>query len=165
MLSEQKANFKRTSDIFKLADYNGVISIYRKAIHTLENAHVTNEDDENKRDALLAKIYLNLSICYNLINKPEKCCIFIRELEMLTSIEGNYKALYAKGKANMMLNHYERARKCFEMARELIPASLKIAEIIQELENREETKIKFDAEHLKLDEQVQAFFEKEEAGN
>lgn len=64
----------------------------------------------------------------------------MRELEKLTSIRYNPKALYAKGTANMMLDDFIYARQHFLMAMKVSPDP-QIEAAIEELNQREQAKI------------------------
>ncbi|KAG5680187.1 hypothetical protein PVAND_009712 [Polypedilum vanderplanki] len=118
---------------FNEKSYETAIRIYQKYIEKLENTHLANEKEEREVKDYLIKMYLELALCYNKVNAPKKTCIAIRELEKLQSIGHNVKALFAKGKALMMLKDYETARRIFKSALKLEPRSNKILSTIQEV--------------------------------
>lgn len=135
---------------YKRSDFPQAIYIYRQWIKKLEDFRLTSDEEETKQRQLLASIYQNISICYNKIEKPEKACLMIRELEKLESIKNNPKALFAKGKAKMMLNDYGYARKYFMMAGTLVPGDERISAAIEELDRRIRTKAIYEAEAAEL---------------
>jgi FK506-binding protein 6 len=134
---EAAKNFKLASEQFKMCNFSKAISIYRKWIEKLENVHLKNDEEENKQKKLLIRMYQNICVCYNKLGKPEKTCVMIRQMEKLTSIGDKPKALYAKGKANMMLNNFKEARKYFMMAKRLMPTDEGITKALCALKIRE----------------------------
>lgn len=141
---------------YKRSDFHQAIDIYRQSIKKLEDFRLTSDEEETKQRQLLASMYQNISVCYIKIEKPEKTCVMIRELEKLGSIRNNPKALIAKGKAKMMLNDYGFARKYFMMAGALVPGDKGISAAIEDLNSRVETKAIYDAEAAELVRRFQA---------
>lgn len=135
---------------FQLGNYQKATTIYRKWINIVEEAHLATVEEEEKVKEVLVKMYLNVTICYNKMNKPAKACLMIRQLEKLTSIEQNPKALYAMGKAKLMLNDYKYARKYLQMAHNLVPNDKAIISTLSLLENQEQEQQQHDAETAKL---------------
>lgn len=139
-------NYSLAYDCFTNGKFLEAIRTYRKLIHEVEKARLTNDEDDAKQKKLLIKMYQNVCICYNKISQPQKTCVMMRELEKLTPIRDNPKALFAKGKAHIMLNNFEYARKYLMMAKEIIPDDGQIAGALQELNQREEDTAKYEAE-------------------
>lgn len=150
LFKEATKNHKAAGEHFNQRSYHKAIDIYRKWINKLESTHVPNEELEMKLKELLIKMYQNICICYNNIKKPEKTCVMMRELENLTPIAQNAKALFAKGRANLMLNNYDLARRCLLKAERLSPNSQTVIAALLELDNQERTKIQHDADSEEL---------------
>ncbi|CRK99073.1 CLUMA_CG012146, isoform A [Clunio marinus] len=123
---------------YKFGDYQSAIGIYRKWINILDGSPIKNCDEEEALSKVLIKLYNNVIVCYNKINKPEKACIMIRYLEKLISIRDQPRMLLEKGKSNMMLQHYEEARRCFNLVRKCCPNFPKLIEAFEELDKQEE---------------------------
>jgi len=118
---------------FNKSDYTVAIAIYRKWINILENTHLASDEQENEVKEYLIKMYMNICVCYNKIENPQRTCLAMRELEKLTSIANNVKALYAKGRALMMLHHEPEAQKFFEKALQLEPKNERLLNKLEEL--------------------------------
>ena len=146
LYKEALKNYSSAYASFSHQNYAAAINIYHHWIFKLEKSRLTSDDEEQKQKQLLIKMYQNICICYNKTNKPKKTCLMMRELEKLTSINNNPKALFAKGKANMMLNDFQYARKNFLMAAKLIPNDSGIVAAIEELNEREERQAQYNAE-------------------
>ncbi|CAO1432072.1 unnamed protein product [Diamesa serratosioi] len=129
---------------FKNLSFYEAIESYKKAIDILENAHLTNEKQQNIQQNLLISIRSNLCVCYNKTRNPQKTCIQMREIERLTSINNNPKMLYAKGRALTLLSDYVRARILFNAAIKLAPKSIEIQEAIAILDERENDEKSFE---------------------
>ncbi|XP_070495987.1 inactive peptidyl-prolyl cis-trans isomerase shutdown-like [Chironomus tepperi] len=118
---------------FNKSDYTVAIAIYRKWINILEHTHLASDEQENEVKECLIKMYMNICVCYNKIENPQRTCLAMRELEKLTSIADNVKALYAKGRALMMLHHEPEAQKFFEAALKLEPKNERLLNKLEEL--------------------------------
>jgi hypothetical protein len=119
------------------------VGIYRKWINKLEDFRMQSDEEEEIQKKMLINMYQNVAVCYNAIDKPEKTCIMIRHLENLTSIKGNYKALLAKGQANMMLNNFWFARKHLQAAAAIEPGKESIRVALRQLDEREMAEINY----------------------
>lgn len=151
---EARKMFKVAENHFSNRNFSEAIDLYCKWISKLERVHLKNSDEDESNKMLLIKMYQNVCVCYNKIAKPEKCCIMMRELERLTSIRHNAKALLAKGIANMMLENFEEARKYFTAAKAILPDSVSIAKAGAELDKRENRRNQLKVEHQKRLQQV-----------
>jgi FK506-binding protein 6 len=140
---------------FKLCNFKECVDIYGKWIHKLESARLENDLEQAKQQNLLKKMYYNISVCYLKMQKPEKTCIMIRELERLTSIRSNPKALYVKGKANLMLGNFEYAEMNLKLAQQLSPESAGIARVNMELERQMRLRVSQETEADDLAEKFQ----------
>lgn len=147
---EAAKSHKNASDHFQLGNYSRAIDIYRKWIKKLENAGMKSDEEEEKQKQMLIKMYQNVCVCYNKIEKPEKTCVMMRELEKLTPIGDNPKALYAKAKANMLLNNFKEARRYFMIADRLTPTDTSISKALHELNRRETKKAQYEKETEEL---------------
>ena len=133
---------------FKNSIYCEAIESYKKAIEILENAHLTNEKQQNIQLKLLIKLRSNLCVCFNRTTSPQNTCIQMRELERLISIDNNPKMLYAKGRALTLLSDYGRARSLFNAAIKLAPENIEIQEAIRILNEREKEEKSFEKQFV-----------------
>lgn len=140
----------KAKEFYEMANFTQAISIYRHTIFKLEKLHLSNSTEEEKEKALLIKSYLNLAICYNKIQMPKKACIAIQEMEKLTPIKTNPKALYAKAVAKMMLNDYVLARRYLQSVALLSPGDKKVKEAFKELDRLESDKAKYEEQNEAL---------------
>lgn len=132
---------------FEKQNFSNAIDTFRKWIDKLEDAHLKTDAEEENQKLLLVKMYQNIAVCYNKMGKPERACVMIRELEKLIHIDNNPKALYAKGKANMILKNFKEARSCFLKA-ERVATSGSICNAIIELslQERKQAELKSNVE-------------------
>lgn len=150
MLTKAMKDYETARINFKCGNYQNCIKTYRSLIAKVEMARLANEKDEKQQRQFLVKLYQNAALCYIKVNRPEKTCLMIRDLEKLQSIRDNAKALYSKGMANMMLLHYETARVCFVMADVASPDSPSVTAALAELDKREAAKNKFEEDSTQL---------------
>lgn len=108
-------------DAFRKGNLPSAISQYKKAVQELEYCRLKDETEEKVQQGLLQKLYLNLAVSYNRLDKPKSACTMINQLREMCKIDRNPKALYQEGKALRMLGEYDRARICLSRACKLIP--------------------------------------------
>lgn len=114
--------------------YSTSITDYKKAKFMLENLRLANEAQEIEVKEFQIKMSLNLAICYNKIKNPQKACLEMRELERLTSIKDNAKALYTKGRSLLMLNDLNKAEFFLRQSYKLSPDNLRTKQALDEIE-------------------------------
>lgn len=119
---------------FSAKRVSAAILIYNRVVRLLDNLRLANATQEVEVKEILIKIHQNLAICYNKVNDPQKSCLAMRELERLTSISGNAKALFHKGKSLLMLNDLNNAEKYLRKALNLQPDNYRIKNCLEEIE-------------------------------
>lgn len=156
MLKAAMKDYEKARVNYMNGNFRQVIDTYRVWIKRLEVARTSTENDEKKQRQFLAKMYQNAGMCYIKVNRPEKTCLMIRDLERLESIRDNAKALYAKGMAKMMLLDYDTARKCFIMAEIASPGNQSVIKALIALDKREAEKNQFELKAAQLQEQAES---------
>lgn len=128
---------------YKAKKIQAAIMTYNKTAQMLENLRLPNAEQELEVKELLITTYSNLAICYNKVNNPQKSCLAIQELERLTSINHNSKALYTKGKALLMLNDLKNAEKFLLKASKIAPDNESIGRCLNDLEDMRKNQIEY----------------------
>lgn len=118
---------------FNNGNFDAAIKTYSKWIDILEKLHLRSDLEENEVKSLLIKMYENLCVFYNKVEKPKKTCLMMKELERLTSISQMPRALFAKGKALMMLNEDIKALLCFKAVQKIAPNSKGLNKALEQL--------------------------------
>lgn len=150
---------KVAQECFKARNYLTCIEIYVKLIKKLEILSVSCDEDDQQRFKYLIKVYQNVILCYNKVDKPKKACIMIQQMQRITDITLNPVVLFAKGKAKMMLGDYSQARKLFLMAKNLNPETSQFEKIMIDLDRREKMNFRWVTE---IENERQIFLAKEE---
>lgn len=139
---------------FQKGDYINAIEKYNNVIFKLENLHLAHDDEENEQKKFLIKIYLNLCICYNKNKNPQQTCLKMKQLERLTSIEDNVKALYTKARALIMLDDFKRATDILRQALKVDPGNKSILGALKEIEDRSKIKRNFAHEIREMEAEI-----------
>jgi len=106
---------------------------YGRGIKLLEEVSLANKEEEERRQRLLLKLNLNSAHCCLKVKWPKKACIACREA---LEIEGNNtKALFRFGKAQRMLEDYDKARDFLTRAQRREPQNMDIAQELKSLED------------------------------
>jgi tetratricopeptide (TPR) repeat protein len=127
-------------NLFDKGDFESAAVIFEKAIDSLERAHLNSVDEEMEAKEMLISFYLNICICYNKMQKPKKTCLAMKQLERLSSIASNGRALYAKAKALLMLEDFDLAEKFFKLALKIEPNNKNILAALDEIPKRKKQK-------------------------
>lgn len=148
VMKKARKQMKVAEKNFHKGNFHGCIEIYNEWINKLEKLSVSCDEDDEKRTQYLIKLYQNISLSHNKVNKPKKALLKIRQLERLTDISSNPVMLFAKGKAKMMVGEFDSARKYFRMTSAISPDD-SLYEACNELNRLEETMLLNDAEMKK----------------
>lgn len=119
-------------DFFKQSMYHNAIQAFEKALNMLKFSLLANEEEATEQTKFLMRIYTNLMVSYNKVNKPNRACIMYRELRQLVPSEQDLpcKVLFQDGRAKLMLGDFNAARHQLVKALRLSPNN---HEINQEL--------------------------------
>ncbi|KAL0269115.1 UNVERIFIED_CONTAM: hypothetical protein PYX00_006950 [Menopon gallinae] len=119
---------------FSLGRIKCAIKSYRKAIRSLDEMRLANQEEEEKMLALKVKCLVNLAVCYNKIQRCEHACVACRDA---LSIEpNNVKATFQYGKANLTLSNFNEAEKWLMEALRLKPDDEDIKKTIKKLDEK-----------------------------
>uniref|UniRef100_A0A2L2YF89 peptidylprolyl isomerase n=1 Tax=Parasteatoda tepidariorum TaxID=114398 RepID=A0A2L2YF89_PARTP len=122
------------NDLFHKKLYKQAIARYRKAANMLQEVNVANEEEDEKRNGYLLKLYLNLAQCYINIQTPNKAVIYA---DLALKIQPkNPKGLFRMGCALHMISDYERAEHYLSQAKKEKPFAKSINEAIAKLEQK-----------------------------
>lgn len=117
-------------DYFKHGNLNSAVRAFHKAVTALQFCRLSDEQEQQEQQKFLIKLFINLAVCYNRLNYPQKACSMCNELRRLTNINENCKALFQEGRALLMIGDFQRARNRLQRAQQLEPNN---AEVIKEL--------------------------------
>lgn len=118
----------------KSKEWKMAIRHYDRGIKLLEETSLANEEEEERRQRLMFKLQLNVAHCCLMMKWPKKACIACREALQIE--ENNTKALYRFGKAQRMLEDYEKARYYLVRAQKNSPQDPHISEELRSLEEQ-----------------------------
>lgn len=160
-LPEEKRN--QFSEVYKFAmaqnakakdlfNRNPVAAIreYNQAVSVLENAQLSEYNEQVKQQELLYKLYSNLLVCYTKVQEPKKACLNfnrINEMSRGTDLKISAKAYYNNAKCLRMLGDYERAKERLRKAYHLEPRN---PDILNEFKIIDEEQKKYKEKQLKL---------------
>ncbi|XP_030763019.1 inactive peptidyl-prolyl cis-trans isomerase shutdown [Sitophilus oryzae] len=108
------------------------IKQYNMAVSALENAVLSEYEDQVKQQELLYKLYSNLLVCYTKVEEPKKACINFNKINQMvqgSDMKISAKAYYNNAKCLRMLGDYSLAKRRLQCAYKLNP---KNPEILQE---------------------------------
>ncbi|XP_028033981.1 inactive peptidyl-prolyl cis-trans isomerase shutdown-like [Bombyx mandarina] len=133
---EVKLLYSSGYSLYKIKNFSLAIHLFNKAVRILHKCRLADEEDEKIQEKLLIKLYINLAICYNKINKPLKTCIACNELNRLNALWNNAKALLQNARALRMIGQFDEAEKKLRKAEILSPNSEEMkteAKLLQKL--------------------------------
>jgi FK506-binding protein 6 len=104
---------------------------YRKSIYLLDNVNVENEEQENKWNSVMLKLYLNMSQVCLKQSKPKKTIYYCKLA--LDKDPNNVKALFRYGQSLRLLQDFDRSRQFLVKAYTLAPTNVDIKEEINKL--------------------------------
>ncbi|XP_078680061.1 inactive peptidyl-prolyl cis-trans isomerase FKBP6-like [Branchiostoma floridae x Branchiostoma belcheri] len=122
------------NEYFQRHQFKQAISKYSKALRTLENARLANDEEEAKRNKVLLKLYNNMALCNLKVGEYARC---IANCNRALEIDGgNVKALYRKGQALCELSEFDRSKGCLLKAQNLAPNNKDIREELKKLDRK-----------------------------
>lgn len=107
--------------LHKTKNYMAAVQVFRKGVSMLHKCRLVDEKEEKIQEKLLIKLYVNLAICYNKLNKPLQACTACNELNRLNSLWNNSKMLFQNAKALRMIGQFNEAEKKLKRALKLVP--------------------------------------------
>lgn len=125
---EVKKLFKSGVKFYNNNNVQGSIQLFNKAISMMHSCRLANEKEQQFQEKILLKLYLNLAICYNQVKKPLKACVACNEINYLSSIWRQPKALLVNAQALRMIGDFSQATKRLKAAMTLDPGNEEIAE-------------------------------------
>lgn len=118
---EVKLLYSSGSTLYKTNNYMAGIQCFKKAVNMLHRCRLADEKEEAVQTKLLIKLYINLVICYNKVNKPLMTCNCCNELNRLGSLWNNAKVLFQNARALRIIGGYDEAQKRLKRAMKLKP--------------------------------------------
>lgn len=127
----------RASNAFKQGSFKVAIGLYKKVLSKALFAKTRSADEKREREEIINKTYLNIAICYNVLEEYREALTNLEMVEQLskTSVP-TMKFLYTKGKALMMLSEYAKAEKVINAGFTREPANTSMHQLLKELKNR-----------------------------
>ena len=123
---------KEANKQFKAGEYRGALKRYERCLRLLEDAELKDDDEQERQNRLLLKMYLNKSqTCINLGMPKRACTAAARALEMEPK---NPKALYKMARAKRKLNNLDDARRYLIQAQRAFPTDVDIGRELKSLE-------------------------------
>lgn len=107
--------------LHKNKNFSAAIQLFRKAVFMLHKCRLADENEEQKQEKMLKRLYTNLAICYNSTKQPLKACIACNELNRLNSLWNNGKVLFQNAKALRMIGQFDSAEKRLKRSIKLCP--------------------------------------------
>ncbi|KAK3600290.1 hypothetical protein CHS0354_027132 [Potamilus streckersoni] len=127
-----KAESKEGHQFFDSQQFPRAFTKYRKAAKILEDCRLKNEVEEKEQQALLLKLYLNMSVCCVKLNHSGQAITYSRKA---LQIDRNCpKALYLMGKALHQKSEFEEARNYYKKAQKQKPQDQDINAQLEKLE-------------------------------
>ncbi|XP_022821115.1 inactive peptidyl-prolyl cis-trans isomerase shutdown-like [Spodoptera litura] len=132
------------TSLFKTNNYYGAIQLFKRAVNMLHRCRLADEQEEAVQEKLLKKLYINLVVCYNKVNKPLFACTACNELNRLGSLWNNPKVLFQNAKSLRMIKSYPEAQIRLKKAMKLQPGNKEMeaeyALLMKQWQDSDETK-------------------------
>ncbi|XP_049864831.1 inactive peptidyl-prolyl cis-trans isomerase shutdown-like [Pectinophora gossypiella] len=136
---EVKMLYASGAVLYKSKNFPAAIQLFRKAIFMLHKCRLADENEEQKQEKMLLKLYTNLAVCYNIIKQPQKACIACNELNRLNNLWNNGKVLFQNAKALRMIGEFDGAEKRLRRAMKLCPDRRELEEELQLIQKTRES--------------------------
>lgn len=120
---EAKLLYSSGTTLFKTKNYIAAIQCFKKAVNMLQRCRLADEEEEAIQEKFLKKLYINLVVCYNKVNKPLMACTACNELNRLRSLWNNAKVLFQNSRALRLIGGYDEAQKRLQRAMKLQPGN------------------------------------------
>jgi len=141
----KKHTFKSIEKVVRLEHTNGnsyvrkgewkmALKHYERAIKLILEVSLANREEEELRQKLLLKLQLNTAHCCIKLQWPKKACTACKEA--LDIDKENTKALFRRGKAERMLEDFEKAKDYLLRAQRRAPQDMDIAKELRSLEDQ-----------------------------
>lgn len=127
VLPKAKDVYMHGKDLFARHEFNGAIRLFHKAVNSLECCKLANEAEQREQMDFLVKMYTNLAVCYNKSDMPKKACLMCNEINRISPIANNCKALFQNGRALLKLGEFQKAQVKLTQAQRMQPSNPEIA--------------------------------------
>lgn len=125
--------YTKAKDLFARGEVTKAIHIFHKAVNSLETCRMNSDEEQLEQQEFLVKMYTNLAVCYNKIDKPRKACSMCNEIGRISKIGNNCKALFQHGRALLKLGEFRMARIKLTQAQRLQPSNMEIGNELNRL--------------------------------
>lgn len=125
------------NDLFKMSNYKAAVRKYNQAIEKMEWAVMADENDQEKQQRLLLRLYTNNAVAYTKLSMPRKACINCNKIYKMvqgTSLQIQPKVYFNNARSLIMLNDLKQAERCLKQALRLKPNCEDIAKELVKLE-------------------------------
>lgn len=102
-------------------NFVGAVQLFRKSVNMLHKCRLADEKEQISQEKLLLKLYMNLAVCYVKLRQPLRACTACNEINNLSNIWNNQKALFLNAKALRMIGDFKKAQKKLNRAMILCP--------------------------------------------
>lgn len=134
-----KAEHQAGNYFFKKQLFGKAIKKYLAGIDILLNTNLKDEQEQDKMEKLIVKLYLNGALCRLRMDQPDRAITMANEV--LKRKSNNVKALYCKGKAKSIFHEYKAARHCLQLANRLKPHDPDIIKELRDLEEKQQREL------------------------
>lgn len=118
--------YTKAVDAFKRADYATAGRLFHKAVAGLEACTLRDESEATEQQAFVLRLYTNLALVYNKLDRPKRACLMCNEIDRLLGPQRarqNCKALFQHGRALLRLGDFVRAEEKLRQAQRLQPTN------------------------------------------
>jgi len=122
------AQCAKGKDLFN-RNITSAIKEYNIAVSALQEARLSDYEDQIKQQELQYKLYSNLQVCYTKIQEPKKACVCfnkINELAKGKELKISAKVYFNNAKCLRMLGDYNLAKSRLQKAHNLEPRNPEI---------------------------------------
>lgn len=145
VMNEVRILYFNGQQLYQVNNFMASIQFFKKCIGMLHRCRLADEKEEQVQQNSLLKLYMNLAICYNKVKQPLRTCTACNEINNISNIWNNGKALYHNAQALRMIGDFQQAEKKLNRAMKLRPNDkdiLKEKELLKTLqENFTEMKL------------------------
>lgn len=122
---EEKAEdvIKKAHDLYKQGRYSHACRNFHTVVSSLELCHLANQDEQDRQQAFLVKVYTQLMQCYIQMEDWKKACAMFNQLKGIKAadINKNFQAQLNNGIALGKLGEFSRALEFLRAAQRINP--------------------------------------------
>lgn len=120
---------------FKEGKFESALLDFKKCVSALNFCRDARDEE---RDVILQQLYVNMSVCYNKMDRPQ--AVLDLWLPCMDLLKGNCKAMFQMGRAHFLLTNYDAASQYLTKAQRMEPNNKEVA---QELKMVNEAALKY----------------------